>query len=208
MPETAGRDEAEIIDADRKDNGHGGEVDGVANDSESLLAEVRRQLAEAKDRELRTQAELENTRKRTSKEIERIRQYALESFASALLGVKDNLERSLASHEGADADAGHRKKAAVLDNVCEGVSLTLKSLQRVFSDFGIEEVAPLEQPFDPELHQAISTSPTADYPPNTVIKLIQKGYTLNGRLLRAAMVVVAAAPDKGAGMGKGNADGK
>ena len=183
---------ADDPESPRDDDG----ADTVADAPESLPVEIQRRLDEANDRELRARAELDNTRKRAGKEIERVRQYALESFASALLGVKDNLERSLASRE--NADAGDRNEAVVPDNIHEGVRLTLKSLQQVFSDFGIEEVAPLEQSFDPELHQAISTCPTADYPPNTVIELIQKGYTLNGRLLRAAMVVVAAAPDDAA----------
>ncbi len=205
----AGRGEVEITDDDRGDNGRDGNADAVAEDPASLLAEAQHQLTEARDGELRARAELENTRKRASKEIERIRQYALESFASALLGVKDNLERSLTSQGKPDAD--YRKRAVILDNICAGVGLTLKSLEQVFSDFGIEEVAPLEQTFDPELHQAISTSPTADHPPNTVIELVQKGYTLNGRLLRAAMVVVAAAPREDASVderGTGDQDGQ
>lgn len=166
--------------------------------AESRLAETERQLAEAHDRLLRAQAELENTRKRTSREIERVRKYALESFALELLEVKDNLERSLGGHKKvADIDQGDR--TSLLENFYEGVDLTLKSMQRVFADFGIREIEAVGCAFDPSLHQAVSTLKTGDHPSNTVIELVQKGYLLNDRLLRAAMVVVAAGPGRESG---------
>ena len=150
---------------------------------EERLAAAERDAEELRDQALRAAAELENMRKRTAKEVERVRKYALESFAMELLAVKDNLERSMDDKTGTDQ----------IESMREGVHLTLKSLDQVFAKFGIEELSPLGQAFDPELHQAMSTVETDEHEPNTVAEVVQKGYLLNGRLIRPAMVMVAKA---------------
>ncbi len=151
---------------------------------EEQLAEVGRKAEAFRDQMLRARAELENTRKRTDKEIQRARKYALEPFALELLDIKDNLERGLSDDMSAGAP----------ENVGEGMRLTLKSLERVFDKFGIEEVSPAGEAFDPKLHQAMTVFETDEYAPNTVIEVSQKGYLLSDRLLRPAMVVVSAKP--------------
>ncbi len=164
-------------------NGNGAAGDDEALPLEERLAEAERRAEEFREDMLRAHAERENMRKRTERDIARIRKYAIEAFATELLEIKDNLERSLSGGEDAD------------DNVLEGVRLTLKSLERVFERFGIEEVPAAGQPFDPERHQAMSTLKTAEHAPNTVVEVVQKGYLLSDRLLRPAMVVVAAASE-------------
>ena len=150
---------------------------------EARLAEAESRAEESHNEMLRAYAERDNMRKRTDKEIAKARKYAIERFALELLEIKDNLERSLSDDEGADED------------VLEGVRLTLKSFEQVFERFSITEVPAAGQPFDPERHQAMSTLKTAEHAPNTVIEVVQKGYLLSDRLLRPAMVVVAAAED-------------
>ena len=150
---------------------------------EARLAEAERRAEESHNDMLRAYADRDNMRKRTDKEVEKAKKYAIERFALELLEIKDNLERSLSDDEGADED------------VLEGVRLTLKSFEQVFERFSITEVPAAGQPFDPERHQAMSTLKTAEHVPNTVIEVVQKGYLLSDRLLRPAMVVVAAAED-------------
>ncbi len=164
------------------DAADGGAAGGLT--PEEQLAEAERRAEEFRDQALRAHAELENTRKRTEKEIQRVHKYALESFALELLDIKDNLERSLSG----DVSAG------TAESVREGIRLTLKSLERVFGRFGIKEVSPAGQAFDPALHQAMSVLATEEHAPKTVIEVAQKGYLLHDRLLRPAMVVVAAKP--------------
>ena len=154
---------------------------------ESRLAEAEQMAGDFRDQMLRAHAELENTRKRADKEIERIRKYALESFAIEMLDIKDNLERGLSDNV----------NIATIEDMQKGVRLTLKSLERVFDRFGIKEVDTTSQVFDPEFHQAMSTIKTDEHAPNTVLEVAQKGYTLSDRLLRPAMVVVAVANDTG-----------
>ncbi len=137
------------------------------------------------DRYLRAAAEMENVRKRAERDVENVRRFALERFATELLAVKDSLELGLAAGEGS-ADA---------ESLLEGTRSTLRQLTGVLERFGVTEVNPEGEPFDPELHEAMSTQPSGDVEPNTVLIVYQKGYTLNGRLLRPARVVVAAAPE-------------
>jgi molecular chaperone GrpE len=167
------------------DTGAGSE----APDSAALLAEIeqlQQQLADAKDQVLRTAAEAQNTRRRAEKDVESAHKYALEKFAGALLPVADNLERTL--------EAADRNNEAVKP-LAEGVELTSKSLQEVLNRFQVEAIDPLGAPFDPQYHEAVSIVENPNVEPNTVLHVMQKGYTLHGRLLRAAIVMVA----KGAG---------
>lgn len=138
------------------------------------------------ERYLRAAAELDNVRKRASRDVEKARKFALESFGRDLLDVRDSLEMGLAAADTADADS-----------LREGSAATLKLLETVMERFGVEQLDPVGEPFDPELHEAMTMQPSADAEPNSVLTVIQKGYTLNGRLLRPARVIVAAAPADG-----------
>jgi molecular chaperone GrpE len=137
------------------------------------------------DQYLRAIADMENVRKRAAKDLESARQFAVEKFAQDLIGVKDSLELGIAtfSKEGAG-------KADVASLV-EGQSATLRLLAKAFEKAQIEEINPEGQPFNPEQHEAMMAQPS-DAPPNTVLAVIQRGYQLNGRLLRPARVVVSA----------------
>lgn len=153
------------------------EVDSV---SEVLMEEV----AALKDQVLRAQAETQNARRRAEQDVEKARKFALEKFVNDILPVADNLERAIAA-----GDKEDESQKAIL----EGVELTLKSLQDTLKKFQVEAVDPEGEPFNPELHQAMSMVPNPDVEPNTVLNVFQKGYTLNGRLVRPAMVVVSSA---------------
>jgi len=148
------------------------------------IAELEAQLAEAKDQSLRAVAEVQNIRRRAELDVEKAHKYALEKFVSDMLPVVDNLARAVdaSTAEGAEMPA-----------VIEGVELTLKSMLDALKRHNVEQVNPEGEPFNPELHQAMTTVPQPDVEPNTVINVYQCGYTLNGRLVRPAMVVVSKA---------------
>jgi molecular chaperone GrpE len=150
----------------------------------SSSEQLQQQLADANDQVLRIQAEMQNVRRRTERDIENAHKYALDKFSADLLPVVDNLERALS----AIAVDDESQKA-----VAEGIELTLKSFIDVLARFKIEPIDPAGQPFDADLHQAVSMVPNPDLEPNTVMNVFQKGYTLNGRLIRPAMVVVSQA---------------
>ncbi len=151
------------------------------------LEDARSKADEHWNQVLRMQAELENGRRRAERDVENAHKYALDRFAQDLLPVKDSLELALAAI-GEDA---------ALDKLREGTELTLKMLGQAMAKYGIQEVNPLGQPFNPELHQAMSMQESAGQAPNTVLAVMQKGYTLNERLIRPALVVVAKAPAAG-----------
>jgi molecular chaperone GrpE len=150
-----------------------------------LLEDARSKADEHWDQLLRARADLENERRRFQRDLENAHKFGLERFALELLPVKDSLELGLAA--AADAQG--------VGKLREGVELTLKMLQTAFEKFGITEVDPAGERFDPELHQAMSTLESDKMEPNTVVTVYQKGYLLNDRLLRPALVVVAKAPD-------------
>ncbi|EIC29806.1 nucleotide exchange factor GrpE [Methylomicrobium album] len=154
---------------------------------QAKLDDAERKAQESRDKAVRTVAEMENLRKRTQRDIESARKYALENFAKALLPVMDSLVLGL---QAATGDSPEVQKFR------EGTELTLKQLEAVFNKFNIETVDPLGQPFNAEQHQAMMMQEIEGAEPNTVVNVFQKGYTLNGRLLRPAMVVVAKAPQK------------
>ena len=139
--------------------------------------------AELRDQHLRAVAELDNQRKRAAREIDNARQFGIERFASELLAVVDSLEMGLEAGAEASADA-----------LLEGSQATLRLLQTGLQKFGIEVVDPAGEPFNPELHEAMTMQPSDTAEPGSVLAVIQRGYTLNGRLLRPARVEVAAAP--------------
>ncbi|MDA0689842.1 MAG: nucleotide exchange factor GrpE [Proteobacteria bacterium] len=160
------------------------------------LAEAEQRADQARDDLLRVQAEMQNLRRRTQQDVEKAHKFGQEKFSAELLSVIDNLERALAA---ASAHEDESVKA-----IYEGVDLTLKSFMDCFSKFNIETVDPLGEPFDPALHQAMSIQENPDVEPNTVIAVMQKGYTLHGRVLRPAMVMVSKA--SGGGATGGNID--
>ena len=150
--------------------------------AETQIEELQQKLSTLGEQLLREQAEMQNVRRRAQRDIESAHKYALEKFASELLSVVDNLERAI---EAIDAEDEAQKAVA------EGLELTLKTFIEVLGKYNLEAVDPEGQPFDADLHQAVSTVPNNDVEPNTVINVFQKGYTLNGRLVRPAMVVVS-----------------
>ncbi|MFT6101748.1 MAG: molecular chaperone GrpE [Granulosicoccus sp.] len=143
------------------------------------------EITSLKEQVLRAHADAQNTRRRAEQDVEKARKFALEKFVADLLPVADNLERAIGA-----GDAENETQKAVL----EGVALTLKSLQDALKKYKVEVVDPAGEPFDPQLHQAMTMVPNPDMEPNTVMDVFQKGYTLNGRLVRPAMVVVSSAP--------------
>lgn len=161
-----------------------------ANSAEGLSPEaqvesLQEELAKTKDDALRMVAEAQNIKRRAEKDIDNARKFALEKFSGELLVVADNMERALEA-----ADLGNED----LKPLIEGVELTQKSLIDTLAKFNVVQLNPLGEPFDPQYHQAISMVENPDAEPNSVTLVMQKGYTLNGRLLRPAMVMVAKAP--------------
>jgi molecular chaperone GrpE len=155
-----------------------------ADDLQLQLEDARAKADQHWNQLLRTQAELENTRRRAERDVENAHKYALERFAQELLPVRDSLELGLSAADATES----------VEKLREGMELTLKMLTTAMEKYGIKLVDPMGQPFDPALHQAVSMQPS-EQPPNTVVAVMQKGYTLNERLIRPAMVIVARAPD-------------
>ena len=146
------------------------------------VEELQQKLSTLGEQLLREQAEMQNVRRRAQRDVESAHKFALEKFATELLSVVDNLERAIGAIDAEDES----QKA-----VAEGLELTLKTFMDVLLKHSVEPVDPEGQPFDADLHQAVSMVPNAEVEPNTVINVFQKGYTLNGRLIRPAMVVVS-----------------
>ena len=157
--------------------------ESTATEEVSVALELAAQAQENWDKYLRAAAELDNVRKRAARDVEHARKFALERFSTELLAVRDSLEAGLNAADQADAAA-----------LQEGSEATLKLLAKVMGQFGVEELDPLGEPFDPNFHEAMTMQPSAEMEPGSVLIVVQKGYTLNGRLLRPARVVVAAAP--------------
>ena len=155
--------------------------DGPAGDAPEALAAAQSKAQENWNSYMRAVAELDNYRKRAEREVDQARKYAIERFAQELLPVGDALE------------AGIRSGAANPTALLEGAQATLKELNRAFDKAGIKIIDPTGQPFDPNWHEAMVAQESRDLPPNSVISVVQKGYSLNGRLLRPARVIVSKA---------------
>ena len=155
--------------------------DAAAQPQSEEVARLQVALNDLQDQLLRARAEVENVRRRAQDEVGKASKFAIEKFAAALLPVKDSLESALTTEN------------QTLDNLREGVELTLRQLESAFSTGGLVEDNPLQQKFDPTRHQAISAVPTPDAEPNTVVTVLQKGYLINERVLRPALVMVAQA---------------
>ena len=160
--------------------------DGQSPDSptaEALLAEAENRAEQHRADFLRAIAELENFRKRSAREVDSARQFGVERLAADLLPVVDTL--GLAVDSAATADAA---------TLAQGQEATLRLLLKAFERAGLVPVDPAGQTFDPSLHEAMAMQPTADHPPHRVVQVVQKGWLLNGRLLRPARVIVSAEP--------------
>ncbi|SIN73387.1 molecular chaperone GrpE [Salinivibrio sp. ES.052] len=151
---------------------------------EAALEASEAKVQEQQDSVLRARADVDNMRRRTEQEVDKARKFALEKFAGELLPVIDNLERAV---EMADKDDESIKP------MLEGVELTLKTMMDTIDKFGLKAIDPQGQPFNPELHQAMTIQESTEHEPNTVMMVMQKGYELNGRVVRPAMVMVSKA---------------
>lgn len=163
------------------------------SDAASTLDQLRQALAmaeaqaqAARDQALRALAELENVRKRAQRDVENAHRFALEKFAQELLPVKDSLDLAIENASRADAAA-----------LIEGQAATQRLLAKALERGGLVEINPVGEPFDANLHEAMAAQPSETAEPNSVIAVVQRGYTLSGRLLRAARVIVARAPGSG-----------
>ena len=183
--------EEAAVDVEQADGAVTEAVTAADSDNEADLdgepeapVDLEAELEAAKDAALRAQADAMNVQRRADQEIEKARKFALERFCGDLLSVVDNLERALES-------SGDEQGSAAL---AEGVELTRKGFMDVLAKYGVETVDPQGEPFDPETAQAMSMVEQPDVEPNSVVAVMQKGYLLNGRLLRPAMVMVSKAP--------------
>jgi molecular chaperone GrpE len=148
------------------------------------LDAARMEVAALKDRSLRSQADAENVRRRAARDVEHAHKFALEKFTTDLLPVLDSLEKAMEMAEAGDSNSA----------IGEGVELSLKLFFGVLEKTGITQIDPVGEPFDPELHEAIAMVENPDSEPNSVLEVMQRGYLLNGRLVRAAKVIVSKAP--------------
>jgi molecular chaperone GrpE len=180
------RDE-EILEAGGDVESNANDADGasaVSSETDELIQEaVAAALAEQQDMVLRAQAEVQNMRRRCEQDVEKAHKFALEKFGAELLPVMDNLERALQAVTNADDES--------VKALYEGVELTLKGFSETLSKNNIEQLDPQGEPFDPQQHEAMSIVENDDVEANTVLTVVQKGYLLNGRVIRPAMVIVA-----------------
>ncbi len=160
-------------------------ADSELMDLQVALGAAEQELAGYKESMLRMQAEMENLRKRLIKDLERSRRRALESIMNDLLPVQDSLERGLETDDA----------TTTVEAMKEGKALIIKMLSKVMEDHGLIAIDPAGEPFNPQLHQAMSMQASAEQEPNTVLEVLQKGFQLHDRLLRPAMVVVCKEPD-------------
>jgi len=164
-----------------------GEEINSETEVETLKEELNQALSDAKNHQeqyLRTLADMENLRKRTQREKEDLAKFANENILREILPVVDNLERAVE----------HAEESESCDGLFEGVQMTLTQFSQLLEKFGVEPVDAVGQPFDPAYHQAMGQMESDEYPPNTVVQQMQKGYQLNKRLLRPAFVMLAKAP--------------
>lgn len=177
---------AEAQDAEAKETVSEADEQGTDGAAllESRIEQLETELAAAKDQALRVAAEAQNVRRRADQEVEKARKFALEKFVSSLLPVADSLEKAYDTMLEEGVDAVH----------LEGLRMTRDMQQEALRKAGVEALEPNGEPFDPQFHEAMAMVPNPEVEPNTVIDVMQKGYLLNGRVVRPAMVVVSKAP--------------
>jgi len=173
----AAKEEAQTTEGDAT----GGETSEV----DALKAQVQ----QFQEQMLRSQAEMQNVRRRAEIDVEKAHKFALEKFVKELLPVADSLEKALESTE------GQEESGKLVASIREGVEMTLSLFMASLKKFNVEQVNPVGEPFDPRQHEAMSMVPAPDAEPNSVVAVVQKGDLLNGRVVRPAMVVVAKAED-------------
>jgi molecular chaperone GrpE len=156
--------------------------EAVSEDIKALLAESRTEAEKHKEMALRIQADMENLRRRTRLDVENAHKYALNKFVDALIPAMDSMEM------GMDAAS---KEGASIESIREGIDMTFKQLLDVLAEFNVERIDPKGEKFDPQFHEAMTMIPSPDHESNTVVDVIQKGYSLNERLVRPARVIVA-----------------
>ncbi len=186
-PSQTQTNEAEILEDDKVELSSVDSEALEATDVAALQAEIealKNEVASAQEQVLRASAEMQNARRRAQQDVEKAHKFALDKFVGDMLPVADNLERAL--------EAASNQQGSI-ETIVEGVELTLKSMSDGLKRHNVEAVDPEGEPFDPQLHQAMSMVPDSNVEPNTVINVFQRGYTLNGRLVRPAMVVVSKA---------------
>ena len=157
------------------------EYNSKIEDLESQLQEAQQSAKDNWDKLLRSQAEMENLKRRTTKDLENAHKFALDGFVKALLEVSDSLTMGLKSAQ---------DEKATLENTTEGLELTMKVFNSTLEKFGVDSINPIDEKFDPDLHEAVTMVPMPDKKSNTVLEVIQTGFTLNGRLVRPALVIV------------------
>lgn len=173
----AAKEEAQSAEAEAGE-GEGSEVEAL-----------KTQVQEFQEQMLRSQAEMQNVRRRAEIDVEKAHKFALEKFVKELLPVADSLEKAVESTE------GHEESGELVASIREGVEMTLSLFMSSLKKFNVEQINPVGEPFDPQQHEAMSMVPAPDAEPNSVVAVVQKGYLLNGRVVRPAMVVVAKAED-------------
>lgn len=176
--ETLGEATIEAAEADPKEN-------EAPSDTEAKIEALEGQLLDANAQVLRAQADAQNARRRAEQDVEKAHKFGQDKIIADLLPIVDNLERALAAIDQTDE---------AMKTVIEGIELTHKSFVDTLARHNVSTINPEGEPFDPQLHQAMTMVVNAEVEPNTVLDVFQKGYSLNGRLVRPAMVVVAKAP--------------
>jgi len=179
--------QAEMNEADTQEESQEAES---SEELHLLLEDARNKADEHWNELLRNRAEMENLRKRNARDVENAHKFGMEKFIQEILPVWDSLGRGMEAAQDDDVD---------IQKIREGMELTLKMMDAAMEKFNLEEIDPQGDVFNPEIHQAMSMQESTDFPPNTVMAVFQKGYLLNDRLIRPAMVVVAKAPSAPAG---------
>jgi molecular chaperone GrpE len=157
------------------------EQDGQENDLQTQLEEAQQSAKDNWDKALRAQAEMENLKRRNAKDLENAHKFALDGFVKALLEVKDSLAMGLKTAN---------EENATIEHIIEGLEMTDKVFLSTMEKFGVEMINPTDEAFNPEFHEAVTMVPMPDKESNSVLEVVQTGFTLNGRLVRPAMVVV------------------
>jgi len=155
----------------------------------SEMEALKEQVKEFQEQVLRSQAEMQNVRRRAEMDVEKAHKFALEKFVKELLPVADSLEKAVESTE------GQENSGDLVASIRQGVEMTLNLLESSLKKFNVEPLNPIGEPFDPQRHEAMSLVSAPDAEPNSVVAVVQKGYLLNGRVVRPAMVMVAKAQD-------------
>lgn len=194
-PDTEDDDRLETYD--RQDAPSGESGDDFAADREAFLR-LAAENEDLKDRALRVAAEMENLRRRTQRDVQDARAYAVTNFARDMLGVSDNLRRALDAIPAEARDSGDQGFAALI----EGVEMTERAMLSALERHGVKKLAPLGERFDPNFHQAMFEIPDAEKPANTVVQVMQDGYVIGDRVLRPAMVGVSKGGPKAAPAGE------